>query len=792
MSVNWITIKDGAKIARPVLTAEEFRALRNNPKQIEFLKKARSGDDNAKRKLVQFNYSGHYPKGVLKGNTLVSNVFGIDVDSPEEFERIVSLLIDEEGKPTALAVYLAVKMIETSVNHGGHIFFGRELGKTILENQVRVAKELDCEIDTNAHDVNRVFFATSAEPEDLIYLSDDLFEDVYDEEAVARESALLQERERNGLEVLPAGAHNGNKHYKPGAASTTENSASTYTDGQVATKQKPSAQKAEHHNLGIDISTIGTYKGIPYEKIIKKYWELYNDGNEPCEGDRNVKTFELAMALRPICDFNLETMMRHIPRYDGLPEDEWRKTLESALNEPRKGMPWRTRQVLKALQGDKCISYTGGTRTSMPKPPLRLPKALRVLLCKVKPYWKYRYAPSLFSSLASHLHDVQFRYWDGVLHCPTFESVLCAEQSVGKGRINDIIDKILADIKAADQPNRLREAEYKRKNPIGKTKARDPRPTDLLIRILINNLTDAVFNQRVVDADQNGKHFIYTRVDELEALKNVTSKGTTNEVSLLIRSAFDNADHGQERVGSESVSGIAPLRWNWNASTTPGRLRSFFKGYISDGTITRLDLNLMLIDKDDPNYVPPIVGIYDDEYAQAIKPFIDNLNNASGIIECPQATRLSLKLKKEYEEMAELMGSKAFGILAYRANVLAFLRGMVLYIAQGYKWDRDIENYVRWSMQQDMFSKMVMWGETLDSEMAEEEKILKHSGPQNLLDLLEDEFSKEEYQQMRASQGKTGDGESTLRTWIARGHIVWDEIVGKYVKTEAYKDRNKT
>jgi len=778
MSVYQITIKDGAKIARLVTSAEEFRALRNDPKQIDYLQKARSGDDNAKRKLMQFNYTGHYPNRTVKGNTLVSKVFGIDIDSPEEFERIVSLLIDDEGKPTPLAVLLGMRMIETSVNHGGHIVCSRELGKTILENQVRVAQELDCEIDTNAHDVNRVFFATSASPEDLIYLSDELFADVYDEEAVARESALLQERERNGLEVLPPGAHNGNKHYRP-KAPTPQPLPRTVEGSVCQTMTQGEGAKA-------------SYLGIPYEKIIKKYWEMFNDGNEPCEGDRNVKTFELAMALRPICDFNLETMMRHIPRYDGLPEDEWRKTLESALNEPRKGMPWRTRQVLKALQVEKCISYTGGTRTSMPKPPYRLPKVLRVLLSKVKNYWKPRYAPSLFSSLASHLHDVQFRYWDGVLHCPTFESILCAEQSVGKGRINDIIDFIIADIKAADQPNRQREAEWKRKNPIGKTKAKDPRPTDLLIRILIDNLTDAVFNQRVVDADYNGKHFIYTRVDELEALKNVTSKGTIDEVSLLIRKAFDNADHGQERVGSESVSGIAPLRWNWNASTTPGRVRRFFKDYISDGTITRLDLNLMLVDKEDPNYVPPIVGIYDDEYAQAIKPFIDNLNKASGIIECPQAIRLSLKLKKEYEDMAELMGSKGYGILAYRANVLAYLRGMVLYIAQGMKWDRDIENYVRWSMAQDMFSKMLMFGEVLDSEMAEEEKILKHSGPQNLLDLLEDEFSKEEYQQMRVSQGKTGDGESTLRTWIARGYIVWDEIVGKYVKTEAYKNRNKT
>lgn len=214
MSVYLITYRDRAKVARPVSTAEEFRAIRNSNGQLKFLELARGGDDKAKLKLVQFNYSGHYPNGVLKGNKLVSNAFGIDIDDPQEYERIKQMLLDEAGQPTPLAVELGLLMMERSVRNGGHLIFRREQGRTILENQVRVAQLLDCEIDTNTHDVNRVLFATSSSADDLPYLSNELFEDHYDEEAVKRESAMIAEREAKGFEQLPQGAHSGNKHFR--------------------------------------------------------------------------------------------------------------------------------------------------------------------------------------------------------------------------------------------------------------------------------------------------------------------------------------------------------------------------------------------------------------------------------------------------------------------------------------------------------------------------------------------------------------------------------------------------
>jgi hypothetical protein len=345
----------------------------------------------------------------------------------------------------------------------------------------------------------------------------------------------------------------------------------------------------------------------------------------------------------------------------------------------------------------------------------------------------------------------------------------------------------MEDIRQRDQPNRQREAEWKQKNPGAKPK-KEPRPTDICIQMLIDNLTDAVFNQRIVDAHNNGQRFLFTTVDEIEALKKVTSKGTVDEVGLLIRKAFDNADAGQERVGADSVSGIAPLRWNFNASTTPPNAKRFFYKMVNDGTVSRLDVST-IIRNDEDDDTAPILGIYDHTFAAELKPYIDRLDAASGLIECPQAKRLSLEMKQENKDAAKLFESEAYRVFSYRANVIAWLKGMVLYVAHGCKWSKEIAEFVRWSQQYNLWCKMLYFGQQLEKELREEMEIQRQSGPQNLLELLPDEFTKEQYRQMRQQQNKQGGGESTLRSWLSRGHIVYDEASGRYCKSEAYKRR---
>ncbi|MCR5574902.1 MAG: hypothetical protein K6F78_08805 [Bacteroidaceae bacterium] len=526
---------------------------------------------------------------------------------------------------------------------------------------------------------------------------------------------------------------------------------------------------------------------MPFTDIIRKYWEMFNDGKEPHEGDRDTLTFQLASDLRHICGRNPDWLDEVIPCYDGFPLEEKRRKIQSALALKNEGMPYRLKQVLQALKEQVGIRACGGTITTPPPMPKRLPPLIRLLTKNVPDFYKPAVAAAVFPGLGAHLHGVKFRYWDNVDHEATFMNVLVGRQSIGKGSIKKPIEYIMDDIRQRDQPNRQREAEWKQKNPGAKPK-KDMRPTDICIQMLIDNLTDAVFNQRIVDANNNGERFIYTIVDEIEGLKKVTSRGSADEVGLLIRKAFDNSMAGQERVGADSVSGIAPLRWNFNASTTPPNARRFFGKMVNDGTVSRLDLSTIIkYDDDDAN--PPILGIYDHQFAAELKPYIERLDAASGLIECSQSTRLALQIRQENKDAAKLYDSEAYRVFSYRSNVIAWLKGMVLYVAHGYKWSKEIADFVRWSEQYDLWCKMLYFGKQLEKELREEVEIQRQSGPQNQLELLPDQFTREQYLLMRQSQGKSGDGASTLRSWISRKYIYHDNLMGCYIKTEEYKQK---
>ena len=858
MSCYVIFYENGAKMMRPVLTAAEYRNLRNSNYQKRLVAGIRKGDAKQKMRLLQMNYScmatpPSLQKAPLKGCKSPSMSVGMDVDfdpsAPdyeEMMEKAPEMVLSKKDE-------LGLLMLERSARKGYHLVFRRHFmdglaeGK-ILENQeinLKWASELlGVKFDEAAKDITRVFFSTTASEEDLLFLDDALFEQTapnVDNLAASGNSASGSSASGNSASGSSTSGSSTSGSSASGSSTNGSAANGSSTSRSTAGKENPSnsaeasqksadAQQASNAQNPANAQQASTqqasnaqnpadaqqasnthqasnaqnpanasnisplYNGIPYSEIISKYWELYNFGKLPTMGDRNVKTFELAVTLRAICNYSLPQLEAVIPRYDNFPEQEWRTTLESALKEPRKGMPYRLRQVLLAIQSDSKIAATGGSRDVPPAMPQKLPKLLKLLSSKVPQMYKPAVCEAIFPALAIHLHGVKFRYWDNVDHEPTFMNVLIAPMSVGKGAIKKPIDFILADIKEADKPNRLREAEWKRKNPSGKTKAKDPRPNDICIQILIDNLTDAVFNQRVVDAHENGQRFVYTRVDEVEQLKKVTSRGTVDEVSILIRKAFDNAEHGQERVGADSITGIAPLRWNFNASTTIPNAHRFFLKSVNDGTLSRLNLSTIIkprledaqennqaSSQQSPDDSLPIFGIYDDKFAQDLKPYLDRLSSASGLIECPQALKLAKELTRENDKRASLYESEAYRILSYRANVIAYLKAMVLYVAQGYHWSEDIAEYVRWSEQMDLWCKMRFFGTQLEEEILQEVKQINAS-PQNLLSTLPDEFTYEQFLRHRQQQGKCGDGKNTLRTWKHRGYVVYDEITKTWHK----------
>ena len=746
---------------RPVLNREDYLRLRNGGNQKSNLNRIRQGEVKLKGDLVQMNYSClPNEDGTLKGSKTASMSVCMDIDfkAPEGLseEEKKAWLSEQMARVPELVLSrkdeLVPLMLERSATKGYHFAFRRRPDLDQEGNLKWASELLGLKYDEQAKDITRVYFTTTGDENELLYLDDELFD----------------------VSVFQCFS-SGERLFRPPLAPPN-------LGGESCAQHSP-CQK--------------DYNGMPYAEIIEKYWELFNGGKKPVEGDRNALTFELAVTIRSICGYSLEQLLSVIPNYWNRENDtpaqrkaneaEWRQTIENALKEPRKGMPLRLKQVLQALKAQSGVKACGGTMTTPPPMPKRLPPLIRLLTKNVPWFYKPAVANAVFPALGVHLHGVKFRYWDNVDHEATFMNVLIGRQSIGKGTIKKPIEYIMEDIKQRDQPNREREAEWKQKNP-GARQKKDPRPKDICIQMLIDNLTDAVFNQRIVDANNNGQRFIYTIVDEIEGLKKVTSKGTVDEVGLLIRKAFDNSDAGQERVGADSVSGIAPLRWNFNASTTPPNARKFFFKMVNDGTVSRLDIS-SIIRNDDDDDAEPILGLYDHTFAQELKPYIDRLEAANGLIECQQAKKLSLDMKQENKDAAKLFESEAYRVFSYRANVIAWLKGMVLYVAHGYKWSREIADFVRWSQQYNLWCKMLYFGQQLEKELRDEVEIQRQSGPQNLLELLQDEFSKDQYRQMRQSQGKTGDGENTLRTWMNRGYIVYDEVSGHYLKTETYKKK---
>ena len=722
---------------RPVTTRAEYMALRGSNEQQQLMAAIRSGNETLKHRLVQMNYSClPNADGTLRGSTRMSNTVGMDIDhlSAEDMPTVRDRILDKKDE-------LGLGMLEESARGCGyHLVFTRRPHMSQVENLQWAAQLLGVDYDAQAKDITRVFFTTGTQQ--LIYLDDAIFE----------------------LEKV-LGTNLTNLHELNNPANESDNK--IIRDNSCQEK---------------------TYNGMAYSDIIAKYWELYNGGKLPVVGDRNALTFELAVTLRCICGYSLVGLQAIVPNYWAAPDGtctdadrtEYLHTLENALKEPRRGMPLRLKQVLQALKEQQGVKACGGTVSTPPPMPKRLPPLIKLLTRNVPWYYKPAVASAVFPALGAHLHGVHFRYWDNVDHEATFMNLLVGRQSVGKGSIKKPIEYIMEDIRQRDLLSRQREAEWKQKNPSGKQK-KDPRPADICIQMLIDNLTDAVFNQRVVDANNNGERYIYTIVDEVEALKKVTSSHKADEVGLLIRKAFDNSMAGQERVGADSVSGIAPLRWNFNASTTPPNARKFFYKMVNDGTVSRLDVATIIrpIEDDDE---APILGIYDDRFAAELKPYIDRLDAANGLIECPQARKLALDLKQENADTARLYESEAYRVLSYRANVIAWLKGMVLYVAHGYRWDKSIADFVRWSEQYNLWCKMLYFGSQLEKELNDEQELQRHSGPQNLLELLPDEFTREQYLQMRQQAGRPGPGDSTLRTWQTRGHIALDETSGRYVK----------
>ena len=614
MSCYLIRVENGHKVARSITSQEEYKLIRGSYEQKANLRLAREGNDGAKRRLVQFNYSGHYPQGVVKGTKLPSRAFGFDLDDKQDFEKAAKLMLQEPEKYGLL-------MLERSARQGGHAVCKREMGKTILENQVRIAKMLECEMDTSAHDINRVYFTTSAGADDLLYLSPELFKDSYEEATVAAEGKVLEEREKYGQEELPPGAHKANKHYKPWLENVEEKALDSQMnlgnqesqksiENQKNQSQKNSQNSSKNQAQLASVSSsspsssISTdYLGIPYSEIISKWWQMYNDGHEPVRSNRNTLTFELAVNLRHICGFDRSLMAQIIPCYDGFPEQEKMACINSALNEKITQMPKRLKDVLAAIRQERMKLGAGKGGSSEGSDALvnaldeanaqddlfyynalpRMPLGVRDSLDAVGPALAMPVITAICPAIGMLATGVKVSV-HGKMNSLNLISYIAGDFASGKGSIDPVIDAWTSEIKDMDKMYQQKEDEWRAKKRAAKNKKEQPEEPKLPVRCLTLNNTVANLAERL--ANTEGKHaFSFTPEADTVAQK---WKSAMSDFSVMLRQAYDGTSYEREARSAEAVNvHIDRLLWNVVMCGTPDALYRVVNNY-TDGFQSRI------------------------------------------------------------------------------------------------------------------------------------------------------------------------------------------------------------
>ena len=521
-------------------------------------------------------------------------------------------------------------------------------------------------------------------------------------------------------------------------------------------------------------------------------------GGIPTHGSRNNFIFTMACHLRYVCNDDPEWIARILPTY-GENREKWMATIRSACN--RNQTPHMSRlmqRVLAICKEREREEHEAEENPDMPpQMPRILPPLIRLLISKTPDIYKPAVAHAVFPALATHLWQTRFRYIDNVEHEATLMNVLMAGTGAGKNCISEPINRIMADIRQRDMDNLRREREWKKEvQSKGANKDKRQRPEGLVIQEIDPDMTNAAFVQRLADAEDR---FLYTKmneIDQFDALKGSARGKAQFQIMCL---AFDPRNvYGQTRIGTGSVSERVSIRFNWNASTTVQKGRRYFSQVLTDGPISRI--NFCTIPEREIGADMPVYGTYDEGFDEELRPYIENLNKARGLIDCPKARTLAKRLIEECADFSRLSQSRVYENLSYRANVIAYLKAMVLFVASGGKWDKTVENFIRWSLQYDLWCKMHFFGQ--DIELAENAHYASASkrGPQNLLDLLPDVFTREEVQLLRQKLGmERGSLKAMLSAWRQRGYI---ELYGeemphselnqqRYEKTDFYL-RNKS
>ena len=727
----------------------------------------------------------------------------VDIDNPEEVETAVknALLLngmfdDPQEKLFREKIFSAdeielwkgkVLHVERSARNKAHIDIRIPVGMTIAEAQSAFCKLIHATEDPSCVTPERIIFITDAVSQ--IYTADDWYKRL-DEEAVAAYREAYRKRgldiDGRPLDVDSAQARaSQNPYSSQNSSSQNSSSQSSSSSAPTADFQPIESEEEKARKAANAVQYEQTYDGVPYEEITKALVDLM--GGAPAHGNRNNFIYREACLLRYICNSEAAWIKQVIEIFG---EDEAKAfaSVESACKVAQSSeMPQLVKQAVELARKNylaKQATEKAGIYADVPpQMPARLPKLIKLLTSKVPADFKPAVAMAVFPPLAAHLKGVNFRYIDNQVHEAAMMNLLVAPMSSGKSAVNGPIDCIIDDLVQIDKVNRQKEQDWKDEvNTMGDNKKKPVRPEDICIRIVSPDLTRAAYIQRLDDVQKAGGAYLYCKMDEVDMLRKF------NDPSQLIRLCWDNSEDGQERVGTKSVTARVKTRFNWNASSTIAVTQKFFSvREVADGAVSRLSLATIIR----PDFAPyPVVGEYDALFKSELAPYIHHLNAASGFKECRKARQLIERLGSEIMEMAQLAYNKPYAEFAKRGLANGFRRAMVLYLANGEKWEKPIEEFIEWSVKYDLWCKMRFFGNQMQEAIDADNRAVCHSsGVSNLLLFVHDTFDKAEIQNVCMVHGTKTKLAILLCNWKKRGFIVKNDddtfsktakFIGKY------------
>jgi len=711
----------------------------------------------------------------------------VDIDDMSQVEQALSrayIINTNEGEWQGMLLHA-----ERSASGKLHLDIRLPLGMTIEEAQRAYTKALEVDFDSDCCSPERMIYISDEESQ--LYTADGWYARLSDEELAVRRKAYAE----RGLSIDGREMKNNDRAAsspKLGEARRGLNEGMSATDSVANTAVVQTTPPiGTPPNLGGERSYPEDYMGIPYPYIVEELADQL--GGAPEHGSRNPFIFTMACHLRHICNDDPAWIRQILPNF-GEAQDRVNATIESACRRQQsQTTPTKVKNAITLARKRVNIEKGVDEESLMRQPvmPERLPASVRLIISKApRGYWP-AIANTAFAAFATYTGGVKTEFWNGTMMEMNQLHLLTAPMSIGKSSIKEPINHILQPIVERDKLARQREKAWAEEaNTKGANKEKPERPKDICVQVVDSDMTNAAFCQRMEDAERAGNKALFTRMDEMEQLKKLAG-GSMPEVTEILRRDFDADVYGQERVGTQSVKTRTTMRYNIVISTTPATAKKFLGGNIDNGTLSRFSLATIV--KEDVDH-RPMFKSYDETFDKRLAVYLARLENAKGTIVCPQAKKLALALLDRGEERSLMIGNESYQQLSYRAVEIAFRKSIILYIMNGMKWTKEIEDFVTWTFDYDLWVKMCILGEEINTKLEQDYRIMR-PGVSCILEQLGDSFTRQEFEVLHRSQSGSATNfrkasSNLLSQWKKRGWIEEDKAQGIFYKTDVYYQKH--